>query len=202
MKAVDFVELWLPGMYCMWRPKSRHGRWHTAEKGGYGGGRQPESNSRCYRLAIPVSLLCLVSASNLLISSWFGARNRPKRAENTKHPHRHTLSLSLLLSAKMWLLGTGSSFFFSTVGTWRHGRLGSTPSSYSSGLRFKSQTGYRLLWLRILVDFLSVSRKMPGQCLKLSYDRFLPHPLRSITLIIMPFDTISSELLTASLNKP
>jgi hypothetical protein len=55
-----------------------------------------------------------------------------------------------------------------------------TPASYSGGPRFKCRPGNRLSWLRVLVVFLSLSRQIPGQYLKLGQDRFLPHHFQFI----------------------
>jgi hypothetical protein len=55
-----------------------------------------------------------------------------------------------------------------------------TPASYSGGPRFKCRPGDRLSWLRVLVLFLSLSRQIPGQYLKLGQDRFLPHHFQFI----------------------
>jgi hypothetical protein len=64
--------------------------------------------------------------------------------------------------------------------TERRGRIISTPAAYSGGPRFKSRPGNRLSWLRFFVVFLSPSRQMPGQYLKLGHDLSLPHPFQLI----------------------
>jgi hypothetical protein len=62
----------------------------------------------------------------------------------------------------------------------RRGRVVSSLASYSGGPGFKSRPGGRLPWLRVFMVFLSPSRQMLGQYLKLGHDRFLPHPFQFI----------------------
>jgi hypothetical protein len=52
---------------------------------------------------------------------------------------------------------------------------GNTHGLCLGGAQFESQTGHRLYWLLFFVDVLNPSRKMPDNCRKLHYDRFLPH---------------------------
>jgi hypothetical protein len=174
-KASDFVELcdWRGGrvLRCMETWGQARPMTHRSERRIRRGGRQPERNSKCHRLAIPVSLLYSVSASNLLISSWFVTRNRPRRAENTKLPHRHSLSCCQQRCDSLV-----QDLFFSPPLQLRPDimvewlvRLLHIP--VVSGSNLNQDTGYLL---RFPVDFLSLSRKMPWQCLKLSYDYFLP----------------------------
>jgi hypothetical protein len=50
-----------------------------------------------------------------------------------------------------------------------------TPASYSGGLGIKFRPRFWLLLLRSFVYFLSASRQIPKQCLKLNHNLFLPH---------------------------
>jgi hypothetical protein len=44
----------------------------------------------------------------------------------------------------------------------------------------KSLFTVQLSWLRCSMVFLSPSRQMPGECLKVGHDCFYPHPLQII----------------------
>jgi hypothetical protein len=66
---------------------------------------------------------------------------------------------------------------------------------------FESLPGNWIRWLRYFMNFLSLLRYIPRQCLKLYHE---PFPSTSLTfhysLIIQPLDAIQSLLLTTSLN--
>jgi hypothetical protein len=49
----------------------------------------------------------------------------------------------------------------------------------------KSWPEDRLSWLRFLGFFLSTSRRLPGQYLKLGHNRFFPHPLKFIIIALI-----------------
>jgi hypothetical protein len=57
------------------------------------------------------------------------------------------------------------------------GRQINTPASYSEGPRLKSRRSGRLSWLKFFVVFISPSKEIPLQYLKLGHDRFLPYSL-------------------------
>jgi hypothetical protein len=62
------------------------------------------------------------------------------------------------------------------------GRLVSIPILYSVGTGFNSRSRHRLSRLKFVVLFLSSSKKMLGQYLKLDHDRFRPYPFQFIIL--------------------
>jgi hypothetical protein len=84
--------------------------------------------------------------------------------------------------------------------TERCGQVGSTPASYSESPGFRSLSGDQLCWPKLywFSQFLRANARMVIR----------PRPLTSISfsvrylLIIMSFNGIRSELLTASLSKP
>jgi hypothetical protein len=73
--------------------------------------------------------------------------------------------------------------------TKRRGRVVNTPVSYSGGLGFKSWP--RRLWLMFFVVFLSISRRMLGQYLKI---RPRPLPTKSFPIHHHSFITLSQTL--------
>jgi hypothetical protein len=78
------------------------------------------------------------------------------------------------------LILTASRNYAYTRKTERRGRVVNTHVSNSGGLGFKFQPGDRLSWVRFVVVFLSPSRKMSGNILKLGHGRFLPYPFKFI----------------------
>jgi hypothetical protein len=65
-------------------------------------------------------------------------------------------------------------------GTRRLERVVSSTASYSGGSGLKSRHGDQLSWPRILEVLRSHSKQMTGYCLKLDYDRFIPHHFQFI----------------------
>jgi hypothetical protein len=72
----------------------------------------------------------------------------------------------------------------------RRDQVVNTSVEYSGDPRSKSRPGDRISWLRFIVVFLSPSRRMPGQYVKLVQDCFLQKPLH----LIMHVSPLHSKL--------
>jgi hypothetical protein len=65
-----------------------------------------------------------------------------------------------------------------------------------------SNLGPHTDYSQVFIVFLSFSRQMLGQCLKLGHDCFLPHPFNPFFTTTPTFNNTLSEQLKALLNKP
>jgi hypothetical protein len=76
----------------------------------------------------------------------------------------------------------------------------STPASFLSGPGFNSRPGDRLSF-EIFRIFLSPSWQIPGQCLILGNDRFLPHPFQFINHPVITRNVAADSVVKWTTNK-
>jgi hypothetical protein len=87
--------------------------------------------------------------------------------------------ISWLATHESWLIFF-TNFLLCYPSTESCGRVGNTHASDSGVYEFKSWPGTRISRVTFLVIFLSVSRQISGQCIKLYRDLFLLYPFQSI----------------------
>jgi hypothetical protein len=87
-----------------------------------------------------------------------------------------------------------SVFFFNMVdvscASLEHDVVGSSPVSYSGGLRFKSHFRDQLSWFKFFIVFFSLCWQMLGYYPKLRHDHSLHTHLNLLFTIILSFGTI------------